>query len=90
MGSPCEDLIDVNNLVNHKPVEAKWMEVFAQVDLSSPESRNPLLLVNKMISIPCSNAFVERIFRLMSSLWAATRDQWLQQSRAASQGECYL
>lgn len=49
-------------------------EYFVELETNSCISKCLLLLVNKILSIPCSNAFVERMFSLMSSCWTDTKN----------------
>nr|XP_012606182.1 uncharacterized protein LOC105863530 isoform X1 [Microcebus murinus] len=70
-----KDLIDKQLVYQNKPVDKKWMDIFGELETNSYKTKNLLLLVSKILSIPCSNVFVERIFRLMSSQWTDTRSQ---------------
>ena len=53
-----------------KKAEKKWMNIFARND------NFPLLykLISIVFSIPVSNAFVERIFSLVSAQWTKERN----------------
>ncbi|XP_058409245.1 uncharacterized protein LOC131412973 [Diceros bicornis minor] len=70
-----KDLIDKQLVYPNKPVDKKWMDIFGELEANSYKYKNLLLLISKILSIPCSNVFVERIFRLMSSHWTDTRNQ---------------
>lgn len=60
-----KDLIDKQLVYQNKPVDSKWVDIFGEMKTNSYESKN--LLVSKILSIPCSNTFIEKIFNLMSS-----------------------
>lgn len=70
-----KDLIDKQPFYQNKPVDKKWMDIFGELKMNFHKSKNLLLLVSKILSIPCSSVFVERIFRLMSSHWTDTGNQ---------------
>lgn len=81
MGSIYDELIDAKNLIDkqlvcqNKPMDSKWVDIFEEMKTNSYESKNLLLLVRKILSIPCSNTFIEKIFNLMSSHCTDTRIQ---------------
>ena len=56
---------------NEDSPETKWMKLFSENDTL------PLLykLVAIVFSIPASNAFVERVFSLVSSQWSKERNR---------------
>ncbi|XP_060088693.1 uncharacterized protein LOC132567096 [Heteronotia binoei] len=56
-------------------VDKKWVAIFSEMGTRSHKCENLLLLVSKILSIPCSNAFVERVFSLMSARWTETRNR---------------
>ncbi|XP_060096772.1 uncharacterized protein LOC132573285 [Heteronotia binoei] len=56
-------------------VDKKWVAIFSEMGTRSHKCENLLLLVSKILSIPCSNAFVERVFSLMSAHWTETRNR---------------
>lgn len=62
-------------VLENKPVNSKWVDIFADMQTNSYESKNLLLLVGKILSMPCSDTFVEKIFSLMSSHCSDTRNQ---------------
>ena len=70
-----KDLTDKQLVYQNKPVDKKWMDIFGELEINSCKSQNLLLLVSKILSIPPSNIFIERIFRLMSSHWTDTMNQ---------------
>lgn len=70
-----KDLIDKQLVYPNKPVDSKWVDIFAEMETNSYKFKNLLLLVSKILSIPCSNAFVERIVSFTSSHWTDTRNQ---------------
>lgn len=70
-----QDLMDKQLVYPNKPGDEKWMDVSGELETDSYKSKNLLLLVSKILSILCSNVFVERVFRLMSSHWTDTRNQ---------------
>lgn len=59
----------------NKPVDSKWVDIFGEMETNSYDSKNLLLLVGKILSIPCSNTFVEEIFSLLSSHCTDARNQ---------------
>ena len=51
------------------PIDKKWCQIF-----ESLESSELVKIVSKVLSIPISNAFVERIFSIMNNLWTEERN----------------
>lgn len=70
-----KDLIDKQLVFQNKLVDSKGVDIFADMETNSYESKNLQLLVSKILSIPCSDTFVEKIFSLMSSRCSDTRNQ---------------
>lgn len=57
------------NLVKDVSLDKMWVEVFQK--LNCPEL---LKVVSKILSIPVSNAIVERMFSLMKNVWTDNRN----------------
>lgn len=68
------DEVDTVNRVQEEIMKLKlsvdqmWVQIFKESNFSELPK-----LVGKILSIPVSNAFVERVFSLMGNLWA---DEW--------------
>lgn len=48
-----------------KPLDAKWMNIFGNLETHSCQSKHLLLLVSKTLTTLRSNAFIERIFHML-------------------------
>ncbi|XP_068098211.1 zinc finger protein 862-like [Hyperolius riggenbachi] len=48
----------------------KWLEFF-----KNTEAPNLLCIVQAVLAVPCSNAFVERVFSVMNNLWTDERNR---------------
>lgn len=70
-----KDLIDKQLVFQNKPVDSNRVDIFADMETNPYESKNLQLLVGKILSIPCSDTFVEKLFSLMSSHCTDTRNQ---------------
>lgn len=65
--------IDKARIEQTSSVEAKWIQVFQTV--GKEKLSNMFLIVSYVLSIPGSNAFVERIFSLMNHKWSDCRNR---------------
>jgi len=70
-----EDLIDKQLVYQKKLIDKEWMGIFGQLETNSYKSKNLLLLISKIQSIPCSNVCVERLFQLMLLHWTDTSNR---------------
>lgn len=76
-----------------KPVDTKWVDIFREMETKTYKSKILLLLGNKILSIPCSNTFIEQICSLMSSHWTDARNHCnvgLSRAGAASQSGFHI
>jgi hypothetical protein len=53
------------------PVDKKWVNMFASCD----EFKELPKLVAKILSVPISNAYVERIFSILGNAWTNRRNR---------------
>lgn len=59
-----------NDILNNTEFTSseKWIKFFR---LSTAQLKNMKQIVQYVFSVPCSNAFVERVFRHMNSFWTS-------------------
>ena len=63
-------LIENENIDLTRPLDKMWSEIFVTNNLAEL-----LKMINVVLSIPVSNAFVERLFSIMNNLWTDERNQ---------------